>query len=142
LGPKECLLPTFTSTEDNYLQLKKVIEKSGILVTERPKGRAYLNKKTTNTFYSLADFSSKDIKQDLCRLLVKGKDEDTDKFEMKVGVMRMFSFSLILLLLMRPFLLAEMQMEHAKCALSAAIKFLQVMKNKEFIIIFFDFYLF
>ena len=39
LGPKECLLPTFTSTEDNYLQLKKVIEKSGILVTERPKGK-------------------------------------------------------------------------------------------------------
>lgn len=38
LGPKECLLPTFTSTEDNYLQLKKVIEKSAILVTERPKG--------------------------------------------------------------------------------------------------------
>jgi hypothetical protein len=39
LGPKECLLPTFTSTEDNYLQLKKVIEKSGVLVTERPKGK-------------------------------------------------------------------------------------------------------
>lgn len=38
LGPKECLLPTFTSTEDNYLQLKKVVEKSGVLVTERPKG--------------------------------------------------------------------------------------------------------
>jgi len=39
LGPKECLLPIFTSTEDNYLQLKKVIEKSGVLVTERPKGK-------------------------------------------------------------------------------------------------------
>jgi hypothetical protein len=39
LGPKECLLPSFTSTEDNYLQLKKVIEKSGVLVTERPKGK-------------------------------------------------------------------------------------------------------
>lgn len=39
LGPKECLIPTFTSTEDNYLQLKKVIEKSGVLVTERPKGK-------------------------------------------------------------------------------------------------------
>ncbi|CAF4959326.1 unnamed protein product, partial [Rotaria socialis] len=42
------------------------------------------------------------------RLLIKGKNEDNEKFEMKVGVMR------------------EMQMEHAKCALSAAIKFLQV----------------
>ncbi|CAF1022666.1 unnamed protein product [Adineta ricciae] len=96
LGPKECLLPTFTATEDNYLQLKKVIEKSGVLVTERPK----------------ADFSSKDIKQDLCRLLVKGKDEDNDKFEMKVGVM------------------SEVQMEHAKCALSAAIKFLELLSDK------------
>ncbi|CAF3072765.1 unnamed protein product [Rotaria socialis] len=96
LGPKECLLPTFTSTEDNYLQLKKVIEKSGVLVTERPK----------------ADFVSKDIKQDLCRLLIKGKNEDNEKFEMKVGVMR------------------EMQMEHAKCALSAAIKFLQLLGEK------------
>ncbi|CAF3356264.1 unnamed protein product [Rotaria socialis] len=96
LGPKECLLPTFTSTEDNYLQLKKVIEKSGVLVTERPK----------------ADFVSKDIKQDLCRLLIKGKNEDNEKFEMKVGVM------------------PEMQMEHAKCALSAAIKFLQLLGEK------------
>ncbi|CAF1072794.1 unnamed protein product [Adineta steineri] len=96
LGPKECLLPSFTSTEDNYLQLKKVIEKSGVLVTERPK----------------AEFSSKDIKQDLCRLLVKGKDEDNDKFEMKIGVM------------------PEMQMEHAKCSLSSAIKFLQLLSDK------------
>ncbi|CAF3906552.1 unnamed protein product [Rotaria sordida] len=96
LAPKECLLPTFTSTEDNYLQLKKVIEKSGVLVTERPK----------------VDFSSKDIKQDLCRLLIKSKDEDNDKFEMKVGVM------------------PEMQMEYAKCALSAAIKFLQLLADK------------
>ncbi len=46
----------------------------------------YINNKI---IYSLADFSSKDIKQDLCRLLIKGKDEDNDKFEMKVGVMRM-----------------------------------------------------
>ncbi|CAF5180988.1 unnamed protein product, partial [Rotaria magnacalcarata] len=82
--------------EDNYLQLKKVIEKSGVLVTERPK----------------ADFISKDIKQDLCRLLIKGKNEDSEKFEMKVGVM------------------PEMQMEHAKCALSAAIKFLQLLGEK------------
>ncbi|CAF1332287.1 unnamed protein product [Rotaria magnacalcarata] len=96
LGPKECLLPTFTTAEDNYLQLKKVIEKSGVLVTERPK----------------ADFISKDIKQDLCRLLIKGKNEDSEKFEMKVGVM------------------PEMQMEHAKCALSAAIKFLQLLGEK------------
>jgi len=96
LGPKECLLPTFTATEDNYLQLKKVIEKSGVLVTERPK----------------VDYSSKDIKQDLCRLLVKNKDEDDDKFEMKVGTM------------------PEMQMEHAKCALSAGIKFLQLLSDK------------
>jgi hypothetical protein len=41
--------------------------------------------------FILADFSSKDIKQDLCRLLVKSKDEDNERFEMKVGVMRMYS---------------------------------------------------
>jgi hypothetical protein len=46
----------------------------------------YINDKI---IYSLVDFSSKDIKQDLCRLLVKSKDEDNDKFEMKIGVMRM-----------------------------------------------------
>ncbi len=44
---------------------------------------------TDKIIYSLVDFSSKDIKQDLCRLLVKSKDEDNDKFEMKIGVMRM-----------------------------------------------------
>jgi hypothetical protein len=50
----------------------------------------YITDKIIKIFIFIVDFSSKDIKQDLCRLLVKGKDEDNDKFEMKVGVMRMF----------------------------------------------------
>lgn len=75
--------------------------------------------------FSLADFASKDIKQDLCRLLVKGKNEDNEKFEMKVGVMRKFHYHLFSTNKTFSFP-AEMQMEHAKCALSAAIKFLQV----------------
>lgn len=93
LGPKECLLPTFTSTEDNYLQLKKVIEKSGILVTERPKSNEIKMHRICFQIFvcrSYSDeFSSKDIKQDLTRLLIKSKDDDTEeKFETKLSVMR------------------------------------------------------
>ena len=79
----------------------------------------------------LAEFSSKDIKQDLCRLLVKGKDDDDEKFEMKVGVMRKrLSFFFPPRSDRDESPLAEMQMEHAKCALAAGIKFLQVRQSR------------
>ena len=76
---------------------------------------------------SAGDYSSKDVKLDLCRLLVKGKEDDPDKFEMKIGVMRtVVSRWLAITSHDSLVCLAEMQMEHAKCALAAAIKFLQV----------------
>lgn len=65
-----------------------------LLNDQNVKYKFVYRKKLINIVYFLADFSAKDIKQDLCRLLVKGKDEDNDKFEMKVGVMRMFYFLL------------------------------------------------
>ena len=57
-------------------------------MTERPKGMS-LSFSRKIFIFVLVEFSSKDIKQDLSRLLVKSKDDDTDeKFEIKIAVMR------------------------------------------------------
>jgi hypothetical protein len=75
------------------------MEKSSILVTERPKSSEQQTSRTMCNVLSdcllLDDYSSKDLKQDLSRLLVKGKgNADDDKFEIQIAVLRKISNAL------------------------------------------------
>lgn len=88
LGPKECLLPQHDSTAD-AAKVREVIQRSNILITERKK----------------AEFSNKDIVQDLNRLLKLGASGNSST-------------------------LPEMDLTHATAALASLIKYLEFLADE------------
>ncbi|XP_022100678.1 DNA mismatch repair protein Msh2-like [Acanthaster planci] len=92
LSPKECLLPAQSgegTTEST--KLKSLLEQSGVLLTERKR----------------ADFGTKDVEQDLNRLL-KGANEEQRKAST----------------------LAEIEKTHAVASLAALIKYLELLADE------------
>ncbi|KAL9969079.1 hypothetical protein ACROYT_G021244 [Oculina patagonica] len=88
LGPKECLLPQHDTSAD-AAKVQEVIQRSNILITERKK----------------AEFSNKDVVQDLNRLLKLGASGNSAT-------------------------LAEMDLTQATAALAALIKYLEFLADE------------
>ncbi|XP_038059471.1 DNA mismatch repair protein Msh2-like [Patiria miniata] len=92
LGPKECLLPAQSGEgAAESAKLKSVLERSGLLVTERKK----------------AEFGTKDVEQDLNRLLKGASEEQRNAAS-----------------------LAEMEKLHAMASLAALIKYLELLGDE------------
>ena len=69
LGPKECLLVGRDAHSDAG-KLRQMVTRCGVLVTDRKRGKCWLHLTIfSHSHCGTADFSSKDLVQDLNRLL-------------------------------------------------------------------------
>lgn len=91
LGPRECLIPSGDATSADNIKLKQIVERGGLLITERKR----------------ADYSSKDIAQDLNRLLKSTNDDTVNSAA-----------------------LPEMELVHGISSLAALVKYMELMADE------------